>query len=118
MDEKRFRVLRFVAKFIEAIGWLIVVAGPVLAFFTVAERTGQVAFKWLLVGTPIVMAFALVLSAVIGFPLIAYGQLIEVLVETEANTRATAEAIGQLRRSLGPGMPGGPRGAPDIFDVP
>ncbi len=119
MDEKRYRILRFVAGLHEATGWVVVIAGPALAGVIYVLQADQ-KYGWKLYGiglTTILLVVGLVCVA-LGFPIIAFGQLIRVFIDIESDTRATAEAIRQLRWSLRPGTPGGKAGGPDIFDLP
>lgn len=124
MQEERYRVLRFVAGLIEAFGWVVTVLGFLIGLVSVFGELGKT-FKagweplgWSFLGIPILLALPAAIAIVIGFPIIGFGQLIRVIIDIEAGTRATYEAIGQLGRELRSGSFGRGKRERDIFDLP
>ena len=120
IEEKRYLILRIVARVHEVIGWAVVIFGPVIAGLTAVFQADLRNYGWTVYGLSLTLLLIIVavICIVIGFPIIAFGQLIRVFIDIEAGTRATFEAVGQLRRELRPGGPAKRREGQDLFDLP
>lgn len=120
MEEKRYRILRFIAGLIEATGWIVAVAGPVFMIPATAAFYSQLPRSVKFPGYEVYLTIALgsILFILAGFVEIAFAQLIRIFIEIEANTRSAAETIAGLRRSLRAGSAGTGAGGHEVFNLP
>ncbi|MHB8586377.1 MAG: hypothetical protein ACYDDF_11155 [Thermoplasmatota archaeon] len=86
-----FHVLLGVGKTLSLIGWLGVIAGVIAVIAALLPSLGVTEGS-----TRIGLAIVGVLGAVFSFAIVAFGQLLEVFVVIEHNTRNTHEAVAAM----------------------
>lgn len=92
----RYPALKIVSRLSVFFGWAIFVIGGLWSFFTMIAAGGQ---GFGLFGLPLLLA-----CIVIGLFLIATGELINVVIDIEANTRANAKFNNQVEKGKDQGM--------------
>lgn len=95
----KYRALRLVASFYAAIGILIIIVGVLSGVFSFIGTTSNPRIGGGFLLGLFYMILSIISSAVVGIGLIAFGQVIEVLLSIEQSSRETAQALkARLRR--------------------
>lgn len=91
---KKYLNARLVAWSTQAAGYLVAATGPVLVYLAI--QGASVAGKKLDAATLGVAFFLLVLTPLVGMPIVAQGQMMKIAIEVEHNTRAMVKTMREL----------------------
>ena len=108
----RSPVLRTLAFIARVLGWIVIVLGALSFLVSLLSLLGISSSQG---GSPLVVILvfsAEILIAAFGFSLIIFGEMIQVFLDTEENTRDSATRL----RALGP--PGEAPGRPSYVNAP